>query len=169
MSILFSILIVQFRIAFVLVIMASVSVMAMSGISASEPPFDPFAPYADILPGQSREAVLQRGFHCQFNIVPSFEEFCSLTPETGIFSEIQVKFAAAPYTHQVRHVVFTLREKVFTLGHLVSLWGIPQITLYGETATFRWRNRHIIAVPQAYHRHFSYWHPIVYVVFQSTE
>jgi hypothetical protein len=164
---LFTILFTPVRTALVLLTIASVSVTALATIPRSQPPFDPFAPYADILPGQSQDAVVQRGFDCQFNIAPVSNESCTLTLETGIFSEIQVMIALD--TGQVSRVVFKPRETTLTLGDLVLLWGRPEIAIYNQITNLRWRKVGIVAIPQSHHGEFSYWLPIVYTAFVSTE
>src|SRR5258706_9538912 len=83
---------------------ASLLMMVGTAISGSQPSFDPFAPFVDILPGQSLENVLAHGFHCQVNGPLLYDESCSLMMETGIFSEIQVSFANG--TNRVSRVVF---------------------------------------------------------------
>jgi hypothetical protein len=164
---LFTILFAPVRTALVLMTIASVSATALVTIPHNEPPFDPFAPYADILPGQSPDAVLQRGFNCRFNITPVYNESCTLTLETGIFSEIRVWIARD--TGWVSRVVFIPREKTLTLGDLVFLWGSPEIAIYSQLANLRWRNVHIVAIPQTSHDYSSYWLPIIYVAFESAE
>lgn len=164
---LFTILFTPVRTALVLMTIASVSMTALVTVPHNQQPFDPFAPYVDILPGQSQDAVLQQGFNCQINIAPVFHETCSLTPETGMFSEIQVWIAFD--TGRVSRVVFEPREKALTLGDLVVLWGNPEIDIYGRIANLRWRNAHVVAIPQTDQGEFSYWLPIGYVAFESTE
>jgi hypothetical protein len=163
MGTLFSFLTV--RIALIVMGLVSISITVATAIAGNQPPFDPFAPYADIMPGQSRETVLQRGFHCQFNEPPyTSGEFCSLTPETGIFSAIQVSIV---YNRsRVSRVVFIAREPRLVLGHLAWLWGKPQTKMSGQTVNFRWPNQHIVTVLQNYNGHFSYWLPITYVAFE---
>ena len=53
------------RITLILIALTAASMMVIMVIVRSQPAFDSFMPYADILPGQSRENVLQRGFYCQ--------------------------------------------------------------------------------------------------------
>ena len=142
-----------------------IGLLFLSGTQGRQP--NPFSVYRNIMPGQSRDSVLRRGFKCQFNqIMPSLEETCSLTPETGIFSEIQVRFVSAPYMGKVSQTIFKPREKMLPLGDLVLLWGRPEIAIYGQTVNLHWRNVHVVAIPQTYHGHFSYWLPIVYLAFQ---
>jgi hypothetical protein len=166
MGVLFTILFTSVRVTFVLITLALVSVLGLTRISGGAVLLDPFAPYADILPGQSRDAVLERGFNCQFNRAPRFEESCALSLETGLFSAFQATIA--PDTSRVRRAVFTPRDDRLTLAQLVLLWGSPQVAVYGPTTNFRWRNIHVVAIPQAYTGHFSYGLPILYVAFDAT-
>ena len=164
---LLAILITLVRTAFVVMTIASLSEVTVMAVRRSEPPFDPFAPYADILPGQSRDGVAQRGLNCQFDLVPLFEEICTLTPETGGFSEILVKIA--PHTGRISRVVFKPREGTLTVGDLVLLWGDPEITFHSQTANLRWPNVHVVAIPETYDGDFSYWLPIAHIALVSTE
>jgi hypothetical protein len=162
---LFSIFVIPVRAAFVLMTIASVSVTALLTYGRSEQPVDPFAPYADIMPGQSRDAVSQHGFNCQL-VILLFNESCLLNPEMGIFSEIQVRIGV---DGRVRSVIFTPREKTLTYGDLVLLWGRPQIAIYSRIANLRWPNVDVVTIPPPHSRPFSYWHPIIYVAFESTD
>jgi hypothetical protein len=160
-------LVMLVRAAFVVMTIVSLSEVVVMAVQHSEPPFDPFAPYADILPEQPKEGLSQQGFTCQFNIAPSFEESCTLPPGTGIFSEIQVTIASQ--SGQVSRVVFRPREGALTVGDLVLLWGDPEIAIYSRTANFRWTNVHVVAIPETYDGDFSYWLPVIYVAFGSGE
>jgi hypothetical protein len=166
MSTLFSFLTV--RIAVVVMALTSVSMTLATAIASNQPPFDPFVAYADIMPGQSRETVLERSFHCQFNEPPNYYgEFCSLTPETGIFSEIWVSFANG--AGRVSRVVFIAHDQTLVLGNLGRLWGKPQTKIFGQMVNFRWPKMHIVTVLQNYNGHFSYWLPITYVAFEAAK
>jgi hypothetical protein len=155
------------RIALILLTITSVSMMVVTAIAGSQPRFDPFGEYADIMPGQSQDALSERGFNCQFKLIPTFEEICSLIPEMRIFSEIQVRLVSNPSTGRVSQTIFKLPEDRLTYGDLVLLWGKPQIIIYGQTANLRWHTSHIIAILQTNNHHFSYWTPIPYVAFEA--
>ncbi len=118
-------------------------------------------------PEQSREAVVERGFHCQFNGPPFYGEFCTLNPETGDFSEIQADIS--PNTGMVSRLVFKPRENELAVGTLTLLWGQPEVKLYGQTANLRWHDLHIVAVPQGYRAHAPYLLPATYVAFESAD
>jgi hypothetical protein len=151
------------RIAFLFITVASFSTLVITNLARWQPPFDPFIQYEDVMPGQSRERAVAHGFRCQFNGPPHYDQFCLLTPETGVFSEIQVDIAHG--TSQVNKVVFKPREKIITLGDLMLLWGQPQRTIYGRNVNFRWLSKHVLTVFQDDTGHFSYLLPVIYVAF----
>ncbi len=153
------------RIAFIFITITSVSMIVVTAIAGSQPPFDPFAEYADIMPGQSRQTVLARGFDCRLSGSPFYKQSCLLSPENSTFSEIWVSIASE--TGLVNRVVFIPRASAMMLGDLVRLWGKPRIVLYGQTVNFRWRNVHVVAVLQTPRSHFSYWLPMTYVAFEA--
>jgi hypothetical protein len=62
-------------------------------------------------------------------------------------------------------VVFSPKERMLSYGTLSILWGRPEIAIYGQSTNLRWRDRHIVAVPQTYQGHGSYWTAVVYVAF----
>jgi hypothetical protein len=162
-----SILIVPVRAMFVLMTIASVSVIGLTTSHRSEKPFDPFAIYRDILPGRPRDAVLQYGFNCQYDTIHSFHDTCLLTPEKGIFSQIEASFVSD--TGKISGLVFRPREGMLTVGDLVLLWGKPEVAIYSGTVKLRWRGIHVITIPQVYRGYFSYWLPIRYVAFEPGE
>ena len=166
MGVILTLLFTSVRATFFLISIAVVSVIALAKSPDDGIPLYPFAPYADILPGQSQDAVLQRSIHCQVDITLQFDESCSSTLKTGMFSAIQLRISSR--TGRVIRIVFTSREERLTLGQLVLLWGRPEIDIFGPTANFRWRSIHVVAIPQAYDGHFSYSLPIIYVAFEST-
>jgi len=168
MDVLFAILVAPVRAVIVLLTFALVSEIAMTYLKDNKPSFDPFVPYADVLPKQSRSAVLQRGFKCN-QIIPSLDEVCSLPSETGIFSEIQVRFISATHRDQVSQTVFKPREGAITIGDLEMLWGRPEIKVFGQTVNLRWRKRSIVAIPQSKRVPLSYWDPVTYIAFETSK
>src|SRR5262245_59899633 len=133
MGTLFSFLIV--RIALIVIGLTSVSMTVATAIASNQPPFDPFEPYADIMPGQPRQAVIQRGFHCEFTTPPSYQESCVLTLETGAFAQIHTTIAYE--TGMVDRVAFIIREQTLVIGHLARLWGQPLTKTSGHMVNFR--------------------------------
>ncbi len=161
-----SILIAPVRGVFILMTVASVSVIVLATPHRRELPFDPFSPYTDLLLGQSLDAVEQQGFICtSTHAAFSLQQSCSLALGDGTFSEIEVRFASDRGT--VNRIVFTPREKMLTVGDLLLLWPKPEIRFYSEMANLRWP--HIVAVPQSFRGHFSYWVPIAYVAFEAAD
>lgn len=168
MGVLLGIFIVPVRAIAVLIAFTSVSVTMVAITQRGGPPIDPFAAYADVLPGKSRDKVLQQRFNCEsIYTVPAFNEFCLLTPTIGIFSRIAVDIELN--TDQVSHVVFTPHEGMLTIGDLLALWGKPKLVVYGRTANLRWHEGRVFAISQMYNGHLSYWMPIRYVAFELAD
>ncbi len=154
------------RAMFVMITLSTLSMVVLTTISGNYlPPEDPFVSFADILPGHSREAVIGRGFTCQNNGPPLYQESCLLTPETGAFSQVEITIDNG--TGAVNRVAFTPKDKVLPLGQLILLWGGPKTKDYAGITNLRWGSYHTIAIPQAYLPHMSYWLPITYVAFES--
>lgn len=158
----FTIVIAPFRAMLALTMVVSVSMVALTTFGHDDYPHDPFAPYAGILPGQPLTAVLERGFTCQYRVIPDVDESCVLVLERGVFSKVEVSIAVN--TSRVRRVVFAPHE--LTLGNLELLWDKPEVISYGHNANLRWRTLGIIAIVRAYRGHFSHWLPVEYVVFE---
>jgi hypothetical protein len=166
MGSLFTTLVISMRTLILFLTGVSVSVIVLT-TTVAEREYDPFAPYSDLMPGQSRDALTQWEFNCATTIIPSFSESCSLTPESGIFSEIQVKFAAD--TGRIEKTVFLSRENRLSLGDLVLLWGKPEIDIYGRTANLRWHDSHVVAIPQTYRSPVAYRVPLTYIAFEAAD
>lgn len=162
---LFTLFFMLVRATFVLMTFVLVSAIVLARIPGSEISLDPFAAYTDVMPGQMQYALMQRGFNCQANISFRFDDSCTLTLQTGIFSAIQTTVTSG--TGRIRRVVFTARDQQLTLGQLLLLWGRPEIAIYSPTANFRWRSLHIVAIPPSYDGHLVYSLPIKYVAFES--
>ncbi len=164
MSVPFNLLSTTIRAALVLIGIASVFVLALATNRDNQPPFNPFAPYADILSAQSPDTFLQRGFNCPFKRTSTFDDtICFLALDNGVFLRIHARF---PYnSDQVSTLIFIPRDNAVLLGQLVLLWGKPELLGSSQYANFQWPSRHIIAVPQSDNSQFSYWLPISSVAF----
>jgi hypothetical protein len=156
-----------FRSIFLLLVGASITVISATRMTeANQPLFDPFTPYADILLWQSENDIEAHGFRCLLNRIPTgFTSRCLSLLSNRAISEIVVGFS---YIGRLTQVAFTLREKL-TLGHVILLWGKPEIDIVGELAYFYWSQRHITATASIYNHHISYWLPIANVAFHSAE
>ncbi len=163
---LLGIFIVPVRAMVALMAVASVSLMAVTVAQRGEAPFDPFAEYTDILLEQSWGAALQRGFECS-SVYTSYLLHSCVLLNSGIFSDIKVEITSN--WGQISGMIFTPREKMLTLGDLVLLWGKPEITVYAGIANLRWRDMNVVAIPQTYDGHLSYWLPIRYVAFEGDD
>ena len=86
------------------------------------PPSNPFSSFADIFPGQPRNALETRGFSC--SIVPYSDipnEYCYFYPTTGAFSKVSVLVSK----DVIRITSFILSENALNMGDLMLLWGKP--------------------------------------------
>lgn len=157
-------LITAVRTALILITGITVSMMVVASVASSQSMHDPFAQYADMMPGNPREAVIEQGFQCRFNGPPFFNEFCTLNPATGVFSEITVNLSNKGL---VKNLIFVPRENELANGLLVLLWGQPKVKRFSQNSNFLWPDQHTIAVTQVYYTHPSYFLPINLVIFVS--
>jgi len=91
-------------------------------------PVDPFAAYADILPGHVKGVLLPLGFRCHTN--SDLIELCALSP---IGSPVESILVVVRY-NVILSVSFRLRS-VMRLGDLALLWDSPEVRPQGEYAT----------------------------------
>ena len=115
----------------------TVSAKTLAGYTAAPP--NPFAAYADILPGQPRSAAVERGFSCPvsffFGNAPSdTDEMCILNPAAGKFQQVQVSIARGV----IGQARFIMREDSLKLGDLTILWGVPQVYELDHSLYFAW-------------------------------
>ncbi len=109
-------------IAIVLTVTATILIFVVQSITQSSPPFDPFAPYADLLnKGQTLESLASRKFSCEFALLEASQK-CSLIPEDGNFSKIIVTInEGVP-----NDISFQVNEDMLMVGDLVVVWGQPE-------------------------------------------
>jgi hypothetical protein len=151
-----------FRTVFLLWTSTSITVLAMTHTAeANHLPFDPFVPYADILPRHSQGDIEAHGFKC---LSQRYMPQCSISLAVGPISEIKVDISLT--TDHVTRVAFILRENL-TLGHLIRLWGKPQINVLDKLVYFYWPRSRITATAHLPNHHISYWLPITIVAFHE--
>jgi hypothetical protein len=103
---------------------------------------DPFESYVDILPGQTRAAVTNRGFSCPKSSITAYhgsDEYCVLMPETGTFSQVGVLMSDGI----IRQAVFILRADTLGVGDLVTFWGIPEVMSQYRAVNCVWYTRRL--------------------------
>jgi hypothetical protein len=125
----------------------SVVMLSIVGMmQRADPPANPFAVYADILPGQPITGLATHGFNCTNNYAGNFNhsatlmgEYCTRVFETGAFSRIVIT--------QVDGVInlahFSVRDNMLSVGDLAIMLGISDIhRLSHKAISFRWRGRY---------------------------
>jgi hypothetical protein len=131
---------------------------------------NPFSNYAEIFPGQGRNALISLDFSC--NAYPYYSldstwkdyEYCTGTLEKGTFWLI----SATLKNGRVQRTDFVVRKGALTLGDLMFLWGRPQVRLYRKSAHFEWPSLGISASGSVESRQFSYFIPVTRVSIVST-
>lgn len=86
-------------------------------------PFNHFAAYGEILPGQLWANTEAYGFECSLYYAggDSYREVCSLRPATGIFSHI----SANRSNDAIDTLIFRVRDNALTLGEVTLALSIP--------------------------------------------
>jgi hypothetical protein len=130
----------------------------------NEPPFDPFSPHSAIMIGQPTTALAERGFSCKDSFLSGgsgFRYYCTTYPTTGDFYQIDL----APYSGKVIAVRFLVRANTLKVGHLVRLWGKPEVSVYDQTVSLYWEAEHIRAFALMQSHRFSYFLPVQNITF----
>ncbi|MBX3083727.1 MAG: hypothetical protein KF716_18990 [Anaerolineae bacterium] len=89
-------------------------------------PSNPFAAYADVLPGQRKEAVEARKFNCWLRDNPYYaptETRCILMLTDAPFSSVEVVYASG-IIHQTS---FMLRDSTINVGELAVMLDLSEI------------------------------------------
>jgi hypothetical protein len=129
-------------------------------------PFDPFAAFADVFPGQSRSAVAARGFSCpSANAHDTYqdlsEETCTLSPESGPFSRVELVLSG----DTISQIGFMMRDDMLKIGDLMRLWGKAEVQEYSRSVYLFWRSRGIVALAPWHTGQFSVFLPVRWVYF----
>lgn len=159
----------QFSIVLALFVLMSMGIFVStlpSRLTEQSPVSDLFLAYVNVFPGQpaSATALEEHGFLCFMDTLPSpadASEYCSSTPQTGLFSRMNVTI----WDGVVTRVEFTVNENLLSVGHLALLWGRPEdIQVVGNIATARWSipGATVLAI-FAYDQRFSYFAPVAQV------
>lgn len=153
------------RVSLILLISLAVNITLMIAPQHIQPSGNLFSPFADVFPGQTKEAVEARGFVCRLNrsAFPA-DENCTMSPDTGIFTQIGLVISA----DRVRHVTFLARENALELGDLVVIYGTPTLRAFGTETYFMWLGGGIMASTHAYMDGFSLFLPIWSISFTDT-
>ena len=96
---------------------------------------NPFAAYADILPGQPANAIETRAFSCPSNHnyyqAPS-GLYCTFTPVDGVFSNVTVVILGSI----IQQTNFIMRENKLTIGDLELIFETRAFHKFPHTAYF---------------------------------
>lgn len=138
------------------------SVVSLARFVAQAPP-NPFAAFANMLPGQPGSVVERPGFSCVDIPYPTSTKVCTLWFETGIFSRVEVSVNAGV----IHSTIFRVRERVIRLGDLMELWGKPMTELYQSSFHVSWMQGNITVLTSADTRHYRPFTPIKYIHFEN--
>ncbi len=154
------------RLMFSLVVSMMVIVAGvMTFTRLMQPPANPFAPYADILPGHPKEVALERGFTCFTNVFDDGES-CSRRdePASPLFSAVHLSTLG----DRIHTLGFTTSVNTLTLGDLVLLWGRPDIQLRGYVAQMQWPSPNVTALAVlSSGRPLNHFTPVAYIAFTA--
>lgn len=138
---------------------------------------DPFATYAQIMPGQSTDAL--DTYHCRLhttfkNLIVSEgnTRFCQFIPDDRFFASITVYAWGTTITR----ISFLIQPNQIRFGDLLWCWGTPSHTMYyprGVPAVIqvRWQKSQIVAL-MSYHENLSPYfpfQPITDLIFTSDQ
>lgn len=130
------------------------AIALMMGLAhLTDHPSNPFAAYADVLPGQPREAVEARGFDCwlrDYNYHDPTETRCILKLTEDTFSSVEVVYANG-IIHQTS---FMLRDSTISVGELVVMLNASEIQSHGSIY-FTWQGQIGVAQLVRPSKHFS--------------
>lgn len=116
--------------------MINTGTIAFNG--ATLPPIDPFADYADLLPGQISTTLDRFRFICSVSSARySQTKYCSHQPDDGAFSLVEV---FVDQHDKITEIDFTLRNGLFKVGDLMLLWGKPSVHPHPTLINFIWDN-----------------------------
>jgi hypothetical protein len=127
------------------------------------PPPNPFAPFADVFPGQPGNGVEARGFSCVRRPYGAYRglEDCTCILATGAFSLVEVIISEGT----IRQTDFTMRGSTLRIGDLAMLWGIPDVHKGVHTPYFYWPGNGILATTISYSGQFSFFLALRSVLF----
>ena len=97
------------------------------------------ASIAAYAPGQSDGSL-----HDLCPVLSVAYETCTINLDSGDLARVHVQFVNG----EVSHVFLTFRENTVRVGHLMLLWGRPEIERFEHAALLHWQNREISALVQ---------------------
>ncbi|MEO8606290.1 MAG: hypothetical protein ABI690_00285 [Chloroflexota bacterium] len=128
------------------------------------PSTDPFAFFAEMLPGQSGSAIEGQPFSCyweddEYQIA---RQHCAMQVTTGAFAGVGIVISKAGI---IQYATFMLRPNTLLLGDLMVLLGSPTFHRYGADMEFSWPDRGVTASAMVGRQKFSPFVPLWIVSF----
>lgn len=121
-------------------------------------PVNPFAVYADVMPGQPSHAIDAHDFTCwlrDHTYYDQAEMHCRLQPETGAFSRVEAVYSK----DLIQRLSFDIRDDALTMGDLAVLLDLSDIRVHGQVF-FTWRGNIGVAQIVKPYEHFSLYRPV---------
>jgi hypothetical protein len=157
----------MFRIRTVFILLSIVLMLAIGAAilaDYNQPPFDPFSPYTAIMVGQPTSDLDKQEYSCKAAFLigeAGYGSHCIIYPTAGEFNQIDL----IPFSGQVASIRFEVRDEALKVGHLVALWGKPEVWIYDQIVNLYWESKNIRALGDMQNQRFSYFLPIRYVAF----
>jgi hypothetical protein len=130
-------------------------------------PYNPFAVYADVFPGQPISGLEAHRFYCWQRAYNAYqappETHCNLSPTTGVFARVEIIYTS-DLIHQLS---FILRDTTVNVGDLAGFMGISKFDPYGSVL-FTWQGKVGVAQTINQSKHFSMFRPVWQVTLTDT-
>jgi hypothetical protein len=121
-------------------------------------PADPFAAYADVMPGASRADVLNAGFICDTRQ----PDYCSRLVNDIHFTSVSITCAE----DRVAQTQFMIRDGMLRIGDLPYFTEEPAARFTQHSVRFSWGSVHASA--QTDNRQFSYFTSLMSITFTAS-
>ena len=132
-----------FRVSFIMLLSFTLIIVSVRALArTSITPSDPLFSHADDLIGQPVIATEAYRFSCSSLGDDLNNSRCLIEPATGAFSEIVVVSSGGT----TLQIAYTMRNDTTQIGHLLWLWGEPEVQIQKRSIYLSWRSQHIIAV-----------------------
>jgi len=138
----------------------------------NEVPLNPFAAYADMLPGAPISAALEHGFSRLSNNSHSPSdgviEVCDYSPQSELFSRMRV----STQDGVIKVLILTPHDNTVKLGDLILMWGTPEVhfnTTHVSLVLFLWPAQRASALASTYDQRLIYFLPIQTITFSERE
>lgn len=132
------------HIAIAIACFVGAAVLAMPAQQTSSPADDPFAAFADVMPGNSALSFDSTGFACsEWRVYSSKHKTQTCTTSlSGEFTQLQVRIT----NDTIQRISLTPADTTITVDELIALWGEPEMDHYSRSTFLRWRDQGVVAV-----------------------